>query len=68
LRVLWRIVGPKREEVMGGCRRLNNEEFHNTHISPNIIRVGQVACMGKVVPVLFLTEHNALKAYWGVEV
>jgi hypothetical protein len=20
---------------------------------------------GKVVPVLFLTEHNAMKAYWG---
>jgi hypothetical protein len=23
---------------------------------------------GKVVPVLFLTEHLAVKAYWGVEV
>jgi hypothetical protein len=23
---------------------------------------------GKVVPVLFLTEHHAMKAYWGVEV
>jgi hypothetical protein len=22
---------------------------------------------GKVVPVLFLTEHHAMKAYWGVE-
>jgi hypothetical protein len=22
---------------------------------------------GKVVPVLFLTEHHALKVYWGVE-
>jgi hypothetical protein len=23
---------------------------------------------GKVVPVLFLTKHHAMKAYWGVEV
>jgi hypothetical protein len=23
---------------------------------------------GKVVSVLFLTEHHAMKAYWGVEV
>jgi hypothetical protein len=23
---------------------------------------------GKVIPVLFLTEHHAMKAYWGVEV
>jgi hypothetical protein len=23
---------------------------------------------GKVVPVLFLTEHHGMKAYWGVEV
>jgi hypothetical protein len=23
---------------------------------------------GEVVPVLFLTEHHAMKAYWGVEV
>jgi hypothetical protein len=23
---------------------------------------------GKVVPVLFLTEHHAMKAYWRIEV
>jgi hypothetical protein len=28
-RVLRRIFGPKREEVGGGWRRLNNEELHN---------------------------------------
>jgi hypothetical protein len=28
-RVLRRIFGPKREEVAGGWRRLQNEEFHN---------------------------------------
>jgi len=38
-RVLRRIFGPKREEVVGGRRRLNNEELHNLYPSPNIIKV-----------------------------
>jgi hypothetical protein len=28
IRVLRRIFGPKREEVVGGWRRLHNEELH----------------------------------------
>jgi hypothetical protein len=38
-RVLRRIFGPKREEVVGGWRRLHNEELHNLYASPNNIRV-----------------------------
>jgi hypothetical protein len=38
-RVLRRIFGPKREEVVGGWSRLHNEELHNLYASPNIIRV-----------------------------
>jgi hypothetical protein len=38
-RVLRRIFVPKREEVMGGWRRLHNEELHNLYASPNVIRV-----------------------------
>jgi hypothetical protein len=38
-RVLGRIFGLKREEVARGWRRLHNEELHNLHVSPNIIRV-----------------------------
>jgi len=38
-RVLRRLFGPKREEVTGGCRRLHNEELHDLHASPDIIRV-----------------------------
>jgi hypothetical protein len=38
-RVLRRIVGPKREEVPGGWRRLHNEELHNLHTLPNMVRV-----------------------------
>jgi hypothetical protein len=28
-RVLWRIFGPKKDGVMGGWRKLHNEELHN---------------------------------------
>jgi hypothetical protein len=53
LNVSCRIFGPKRDEVIGGCRKVHNEELHNFYSSPNIIRmkskrmklVGHVACM-----------------------
>jgi hypothetical protein len=38
-RVLRRIFGPKRDEVVGGWRRLHNEELRKFYASPNIIRV-----------------------------
>jgi hypothetical protein len=56
-RVLRGIFGPKREEVVGGWRRLHNEELHNLYTSPDIIRVikskmirweGHVACRGEI--------------------
>jgi hypothetical protein len=45
----------KMDEVMGGWRKLHNEEFHNLYSSPSIIRMiksrrmrwaGHVARMG----------------------
>jgi hypothetical protein len=38
-RALRRIFGPKREEVTGGWRKLQNEELHNLYSSPSIIRM-----------------------------
>jgi hypothetical protein len=38
-RVLRRIFGPRRDEVTRHWRKLRNEEFHNLHSSPNIIRM-----------------------------
>jgi hypothetical protein len=55
-RVLRRIFGPKRDEVMGEWRRLHNEELHNLYSTPDIIRqvkskrmrwAGHVARMGE---------------------
>jgi hypothetical protein len=36
---LRRIFGPKGDEVTGDWRKLHNEELHNLHSSPSIIRM-----------------------------
>jgi hypothetical protein len=38
-RMLRRIFGPKGDEVIGGWRKLRNEELHNLYCSPSIIRM-----------------------------
>jgi hypothetical protein len=54
-RVLRRIFGPRRDGVMGGWRKLHNDELHNMYSSPSIMRIvksrrmrwaGNVARMG----------------------
>jgi hypothetical protein len=65
-RVLRRIFGPKRDEVTGEWRKLQNEELHILYSSPNIIRqiksrkirwAGHVARMGE--------ERNVYRALMG---
>jgi hypothetical protein len=55
-RVLRRVFGPKRDEVMGEWRKLHNEELRDLYSSPSIIRriksrrmrwAGHVARMGE---------------------
>jgi hypothetical protein len=52
---LRKIFGPKRDEMVGGWRKLRNEELQNLYGSPSIIRIiksrrmtwaGHVARMG----------------------
>jgi hypothetical protein len=38
-RVLRRIFGPKRDEVIGEWRKLHNEELRDLYSSPSITRI-----------------------------
>jgi hypothetical protein len=38
-KMLKRTLGPKRDGVTGGWRKLHNEEVHNLYSSPSIIRI-----------------------------
>jgi hypothetical protein len=37
--VIRRILGPQRDEIIGGWRKLHNEELHKLYCSPSIIRI-----------------------------
>jgi hypothetical protein len=52
--VLRRIFGQKRDEIIGGWRKLHHEELRGMFSLPNIIRMvksmrwaGHVGCMGR---------------------
>jgi hypothetical protein len=34
-----KIFGPKSDEVIGGWRKLHNEELRNLYCSPSVIRI-----------------------------
>jgi hypothetical protein len=38
-KVMWRMFGTKRDKIMGGRRKMHNEELHNFYSLPNIIRM-----------------------------
>jgi hypothetical protein len=55
-RVLRKVLGPKRDEVTGGWKKLHNEELHDLYSSPSIVRTiksrrmrwaGHVAGLGR---------------------
>ena len=56
-RVLRRVFGPKRDEVIGEWKKLHNDVLNDLYCSPNIVRViksrkmrwvGHIAHMGEV--------------------
>jgi hypothetical protein len=44
-RVLRRTFGPKRDDIIGGWRKLHNEDFHNLY-SPNVVTIIKSRRMG----------------------
>jgi hypothetical protein len=57
-RMLRRIFGLKRDEVMGGWRKLHNGELQNLYYLPNLIRVIKSRRMRWVGHVLLMGEKR----------
>jgi hypothetical protein len=65
-RVLRRIFGPKRDEMMEEWKKLHNEELHNMYSSPNVIRMIKSSRMrweGHVARILVM--RNAYRIFVG---
>jgi hypothetical protein len=58
-RVLRRIFGPKRDGVMGGWRKLHNEELHDLYSLPSIIRIIKLRRMRWAVHVARMEEKRS---------
>jgi hypothetical protein len=70
-RMLRRIFGPRRGELAGGWRKVQNESVHNLYSSPNIVRMiksrrvkpaGHVSCMGQKCIQNFGTKTRSKEA------
>jgi hypothetical protein len=61
---LRRIFGPKRDEVIGGWRKLHNEELHNLYSSPSIIRMIKSRRMRLAGHVARMGEKRMHIGYW----
>jgi hypothetical protein len=59
-----RIFSLKRDEVMGGCKRLHNEELHNFYSSPSIIRMIKSRMMRWVGHVARIGRRGMHIGYW----
>jgi hypothetical protein len=64
-RVLRRIFGPKRDEVMGDWRKLHNEELHDLYSSPSIIRMIKSRRMRWAGHVARMEKRNAYRLLVG---
>jgi hypothetical protein len=72
-RVLRRLFGPKRDEVIGGWRKLHNGDIHNLCSSSSIITMiksrrmrwaGRVGRMGRRIHIGILWESHKEREHW----
>jgi hypothetical protein len=63
-RALRRLFGPKRDEVVGGSRKLHDEELHNLYSSPSIIRMIKSMSMRWVRHVAIMGSRGMRVGYW----
>jgi hypothetical protein len=65
-RVLRKIFGPKRDEVISGWRKLRDEKLHNLYCSPSIIRITESRMMRRAGNVARMWEKmNAYRILVG---
>jgi hypothetical protein len=65
-RILRKIFGPKRDEVIGGWRKFYNEELHNSYCSPSIIKIIKSRRMRWAMHVARMGEkRNAYRIFGG---
>jgi hypothetical protein len=64
IRVLKRIFGPKRDEVMGRWRNLRNEELRDLFSLPSIIRMIKSRRMRWTGYVARMREKRSALGYW----
>jgi hypothetical protein len=63
-RVFWRIFGPKRDEVTGDWRKLQNEELHDLYSSSTIVRAIKSRIMRLAWHVSRMGRGEAYTGFW----
>jgi hypothetical protein len=63
-RVLRRVFGSRRDDVTGEWGKLHNEELHNLHSSPNIIRQIKSRRMKWAGNVARMGEERKITGFW----
>jgi hypothetical protein len=63
-RLLRQILGLKVDKIVGGWRKLCNEELHNLHSSPSIIRMIKSRMMRWAAHVAHMERRGMQIVYW----
>ena len=65
LRVLRKVIGPKRDEVTGEWRMLHNEELNDLYSLPSIVRVVKSRRMRRAGHVALMGEDSGVHSVLG---